>query len=116
MTDQAQELVDEQAYSWLEMHKKSALSYLILKALACQPMWSKDLEQWITAKTGWTVTEKGLYRVLRRLQKQGSIVHTAATAPRTGAERKVYRLTPEGEALLAAIQAELSYIQCIRDV
>jgi len=47
-----QELVDEQAYSWTEMHKKSALSYLVLAALQKQPMWSKELEKYITNTTG----------------------------------------------------------------
>jgi DNA-binding PadR family transcriptional regulator len=110
MDDESQELVDEQAYSWLEMHKKSALSFLVLCALERQEMWSLDLARWITDKTGWTITEKGIYRVLRRMQKQGSIRFTTKPAARTGAERKVYRITPEGSALLSAIRQELSYI------
>ncbi len=112
MNDESQELVDEQAYSWLEMHKKSALSsYLVLHALENKTMWSKDLTQWITHTTGWTITEKGLYRMLRRMQKQGSIVFSSEAAARTGAERKVYRMTPEGRGLLRAMQNELSYLE-----
>ena len=111
MTDESRELIDEQSYSWLEMHKKSALSFLVLSALEKEPMWSKDLTQWITRTTGWTITEKGLYRVLRRMQKQGNIIFSLEAAARTGAERKVYQVTPEGKALLVIMRGELAYIE-----
>lgn len=110
MTAINQELVDEQAYSWTEMHKKSALSYLILIALQKQSMWSKELEQYITSTASWGISERALYRVLNRMQKQGSIEYKAEAAERTGAERKVYAISPEGEALLAAIKGELTYL------
>lgn len=105
-----QELVDEQAYSWTEIHKKSALSYLILAALQKQPMWSKELEKYITTTTGWSISERALYRVLNRMYKQGSIGFTAESAERTGADRKVYVISPEGKALFAAMQDELAYL------
>lgn len=111
MNDELQELVDEQAYSWLEMHKKSALAYLVLCALDKDAMWSKDLALWITKMTDWAITERSLYRVLRRMQKQGSIAFSSETAARTGAERKVYRMTPEGKALLLTMRSELSYLR-----
>ena len=105
-----QELVDEQAYSWTEMHKKSALSYLILAALQKQPMWSKELEKYIATTTGWSISERALYRVLNRMHMQGSVEFTAESAERTGAERKVYAISPEGSALLAAMRSELKYL------
>jgi len=110
MSTAAQELVDEQVYSWTEMHKKSAISFLVLNALASKTMWSKDLEEWIRTTTGWNISERSLYRVLRRMQKQGSIHFVAESVARTGAERKVYATTPEGRALLAAIRKELYYL------
>lgn len=105
-----QELVDEQAYSWTEMHKKSALSYLILAALKKQPMWSKELEEYIVSITGWSISERALYRVLNRMHKQGSIEFTTESAERTGADRKVYDISAEGKALLAAMHNELTYL------
>ena len=105
-----QELVDEQAYSWTEMHKKSALSYLILTALQKKSMWSKELERYIAKTTAWNISDRALYRVLNRMQKQGSIEYTSEAAERTGAERKVYDISPEGGALLSAMQGELAYI------
>lgn len=105
-----QDLVDEQVYSWTEMHKKSALSFLILKALSTKAMWSKEVENWVKSKTGWEVSERGFYRVLNRMQKQGNVEFSFISAERTGADRKVYSLTPEGAALMRSIQDELKYI------
>lgn len=99
-----QDLVDEQAYSWTEIHKKSALSYVILTALQKHSMWSKELEKYITEITGWSISERALYRVLNRMHKQGSIEFTAESAERTGADRKVYAISPEGSALLTAMK------------
>lgn len=110
MISAEQELVEEQAYAWVENHKKSALSYLILKALSTKSMWSKDIETWVKNKSGWDISERGLYRVLSRMQKQGSIEFSSISAERTGADRKVYSLTPEGTALMKTIQGELKYI------
>lgn len=105
-----QDLVDEQAYSWTEMHKKSAVSFLVLAALATKNMWSKDIESWIKNMAGWEMSERSLYRVLRRMEKQGSIEFTTEPVARTGVERKVFTITPEGEAILKSIRNELSYL------
>ncbi len=107
-----QELVDEQIYSWTEMHKKSAVSFLILSALKTKNMWSKELVKWVQSTAGWELTEHSLYRILRRMQKQGTIqqLHVESVAG-TGAERKIYALTTEGKAILAGMKQELSYLE-----
>lgn len=110
MQTSSQELVDEQAYSWTEMHKKSAVSFLILNALKTKDMWSKDLEQWIRNIAGWDLSERSLYRILRRMEKQGTIQYKAEAAARTGAERKVYTITADGMSLLDAMKSELRYL------
>lgn len=110
MTTLNQDLVDEQIYSWTEMYKKSALSYLILTALNSHQMWSKEIEQYIATNTKWSISERALYRVLNRMHKQGSIEYSSTPAERTGADRKVYTITSEGSALLAAMKSELDYL------
>lgn len=105
-----QDLVDEQVYSWTEMYKKSAISFLVLAALATKNMWSKDIGGWIRQTSGWEMSERSLYRVLRRMEKQGSIEFTTEPVARTGAERKVFALTSEGEAILNSVRKELSYL------
>ncbi|MFZ1249154.1 MAG: PadR family transcriptional regulator [Candidatus Saccharimonadales bacterium] len=110
MDEPSQELVDEQVYNWVEMHKKSALSFLVLLCLENNTLWSRDIEKYIRQHTGWTVTERGLYRVLSRLQRQGSIEFVAMPTVRTGAERKMYTITTEGRALLVAMKQTLQYL------
>ena len=110
MDEASQELVDEQVYNWVEMHKKSALSFLVLLCLEKNTLWSKEIEECIHHRTGWNITERGLYRVLHRLQKQGSIEFMATPAVRTGAERKMYTITAEGSALLESMKQSLRYI------
>lgn len=111
MNSSSQELVDELAFLWLEMHKKSALTYLVLTALSDQTLWAKELAAWITDKSGWSIHERALYRILQRLEKQGVIMHTTKAAKRTGADRKIYTITPEGKELLAVLQNELQYLK-----
>ena len=48
----------------------------------------------ITSTTGWHITERGLYRNLKRLQASGLLRSTDVDAPRTGAKRKELSLTP----------------------
>lgn len=104
------ELVDELVHSWLEVHKKSALSYLILRLLKAEKLWSKDIEMRLRELTGWKLTEKSLYRTLRRMKQQGTIEFESVEAERTGATRKVYSLTPEGEEVLKQMKQHLSYV------
>jgi DNA-binding PadR family transcriptional regulator len=104
------ELVDELTYSWLEMHKKSALTYLVLVALSEQELWAKDLEKWINTVTDWSINEHALYRVLRRLEQQGVIIFRTEPVKRSGAERKIFATTDEGRSLLKQIRNELQYL------
>jgi PadR family transcriptional regulator PadR len=110
MNEEQTELIDEQVYSWLEVHKKSALSYVILSALSKREMWSQELTEWIIDKTGWSVTEKGLYRLLRRMQQADTIDFRQITAKRTGAKRNVFFITPNGKLVLSKIVEQLKYL------
>ena len=109
-----QELLDEYVFAWVEVHKKSALTFLVLRALQDGAVWSQDIGVMIQKQTGWIVTERGLYRLLRRLHKQGLIDFFSESAPRTGAERKIYQLTQEGGVFLDAIRHQTSYLSACR--
>lgn len=115
MESSSQELVEELTYSWLEMHKKSALTYLVLRACANNSLWSKELEGWINEKTGWSIHDRALYRMLRRLEHQGLISHRRESALRTGADRKVYSITREGSAILKIMDKELRYLYVLQN-
>jgi PadR family transcriptional regulator, regulatory protein PadR len=116
MDDANQELVEEYLSSWTETHKKSALLYVILAILKDQPMWARDIQNKINDITGWDTTERGLYRSLQRMEKQGLLEHVKQNANRTGADRKIYKITALGQSLFIEITNETKYLQKIADV
>ena len=105
------EYVQEQLYSWLEMHKKSALTQLVLQSLESKARWSGEIAEWLAALTEWDISEKSLYRTLRRMVKNELITFTLTEAERTGASRKTYELTSDGKLLLSGMKQELSYLR-----
>jgi DNA-binding PadR family transcriptional regulator len=110
MNNSSNELVDELAYSWLEVHKKSALTYLVLIALSEKELWATDIVKWVNEVTDWSINEHALYRVLRRLEHQGVIVFRTEQAKRSGAERKIFATTDDGKELIRQMRGELQYL------
>jgi DNA-binding PadR family transcriptional regulator len=110
MDDANQEILEEYVSSWVEMHKKSALQFVILYILSVEPLWAKDVQARVAVMTDWQITERGLYRLLQRMEKQGLLEHVKQDAPKTGADRKIYRLTHLGESLLHEMSGELQYL------
>ena len=106
--DESAEWVAERIDSWVETYKKAMLTPIVLALVArSQPTVISDLTEDITALTGWQITERGLYRTVRRLQDSGLLSSTSGDAPRTGAKRKVISLTALGEQLLDGVQQNL---------
>ncbi|WP_166980398.1 helix-turn-helix transcriptional regulator [Paramicrobacterium fandaimingii] len=66
-----------------------------------------ELSGHIAEATGWRLTERGLYRTVKRLQDSGLLSSEELDAPRTGAKRKVLVLTALGFGLLSGIDANL---------
>lgn len=93
-----QAIVDQ----WSEIHKRSAVAYLIMLGLKHRPSWSAELLQFIDDATGghWGVDERSLYRALRRLEKTELVTHGEVAAAGTGAKRKVFQLTASGLRVL----------------
>lgn len=113
MDDASQEILEEYLNSWVETHKKSALLFIILRILSDHSLWAKDVQTKITKVTDWQITERGLYRSLQRMEKQGLLEHVKQNAPKTGADRKIYQLTDLGRSLLREISNELRYLEKI---
>lgn len=113
MDDASQEILEEYLNSWVETHKKSALLFIILRILSDQSLWARDVQTKITELTGWQITERGLYRSLQRMEKQGLLEHVKQSAAKTGADRKIYKLTDLGQSLLRDISRELQYLDGI---
>ena len=103
-----QEWVEAKVESWVETYKKSMLTPVILRAVADrQPVTVAGVAESVASLTGWSITERGLYRTLKRLQDTGLLYGVDVDAPRTGAKRKELSLTPLGAQFLAGITASL---------
>lgn len=103
-----EEWVEARVESWVDTYKKSMLTPVILRAVAdSQPVTVAGVAAAVAATTGWQITERSLYRSLKRLQDTGLLHSTEVDAPRTGAKRKELSLTGLGSQFLAGITASL---------
>lgn len=107
-TPEEQEWLDHRVDSWVETYKKSMLTPVTLSLVAThQPAEISTIAEAVTAATGWQITERGLYRTIKRLQDSDLLQSTAVDAPRTGAKRKLLSLTPLGASFLSEIKGNL---------
>lgn len=98
------ELRQELVSRWADVHKKSMTTLLVMVALGQRAMWSQELAIWLNEVAGWSFSERSLYRTLQRMADVGLIEFAKANAPKTGADRKVYRLTNLGRAVARDIK------------
>jgi DNA-binding PadR family transcriptional regulator len=105
MHGELEEYLNELAYNWSETFKKSMATYVILSILAKESSWSKEIHKAIKSVTNskLSLDEKSLHRSLRRLEKYGLINHEKRGGKKTGAERKVYSITEDGQKFLDLI-------------
>lgn len=110
MKDESEEWLDELVRNWTEVYKKSLTTLELLRAVAeLAPAPANVIGERITQTTGWRLTERGLYRTLRRLTSLGLLRLEEVAAPRTGAKRKDYSLTTLGTAYLARIEGVVDH-------
>ena len=103
-----QEWIDHRVDTWVETYKKSMLTPVTLSLVAThQPAEISTIAEAVTAATGWQITERGLYRTIKRLQDSGFLESSAGDAPRTGAKRKLLSLTSLGASYLSGIKDNL---------
>lgn len=101
------EWVAELTLSWVEVYKRSATTLALLRILRDHgPAPAAEIAPLFTEATGWSITERGLYRTLRRLAETGALAVERVDVARTGAKRQDFRLTAVGAAYLAGIEAE----------
>ncbi|PID31168.1 hypothetical protein CSA80_04060 [Candidatus Saccharibacteria bacterium] len=112
MFDEQADLAHEIVDRWVENHKKSMTTFLILLALSAHPMWAGELHRWLERVAGWSLTERGLHRVLQRMTNLGLIAYSRAESPKSGADRKVYAMTDFGRTVAQDIKtAGLVYVK-----
>ncbi|MDN6330480.1 MAG: PadR family transcriptional regulator [Brachybacterium sp.] len=102
------EWAEELARSWVEVYKKSATTLALLRIIRRHgPLAAAGISPRFTETTGWTLTDRGLYRTLRRLADSGVLTSAKVEVARTGAKRQDFSLTPVGRAYLERIEREL---------
>lgn len=107
-TPEEREWIDHRVETWVETYKKSMLTPITLSLVAThQPAEISTIAEAVTSATGWQITERGLYRTIKRLQDSGFLQSTAVDAPRTGAKRKLLSLTALGASYLSGIKNNL---------
>lgn len=112
MLSEQDELAAEIVERWVETHKKSMTMFVVLVALSSQPMWSRELDQWLRKNLNFELTERGLHRTLQRMTNLDLIAYTKDRSPKSGADRKVYRITEFGTRIARSIKdSGLSYLQ-----
>lgn len=106
--EESEEWLADKIDSWIETYKKSMLIPVILSIVRShQPAGITTVAEAVARSSRWHVTERGLYRTIKRLQDSGLIVSTAVDAPRTGAKRKDLSLTLLGQRYLEGITSNL---------
>lgn len=102
------EWVEELAGSWIEVYKKSATTLVLLRIISQQgPIPAQEIHTVFEAETGWSITERGLYRTLKRLASLSLLAITPVSVPGTGAKRKDFTVTPAGTLYLERITESL---------
>lgn len=105
---ESDEWLDELVGTWTEMYKKSMVTLTILREVAAAGLASVDeVAVAFGQTTGWTITERGLYRTMRRLASSGVLATVEVDVPRTGAKRKNFELTDFGKRYLERLEVEL---------
>ena len=104
---ESEEWIDELVDRWTEVYKKSMTTLVLLRVVRdIGPADASAIEPGVARATGWSLTERGVYRTIRRLASSGLLSTHELPAPRTGAKRKVYELTALGLRYLQRIEAE----------
>lgn len=102
------EWAEELAASWIEVYKKSATTLTLLRIIRSHgPIPAADIQVQFEKQTGWSITERGLYRTLRRLASLDLLAVNPVRTPGTGAKRKDFTLTPAGKLYLERITENL---------
>ncbi len=93
--------VDELLKNWEEVYKKGLLTFWILLFLHERPAYAYEMSTAITELSQGMVSadEKSMYRALNRYESLG-IVRSELEQSSLGPQRRYYRLTEVGLALL----------------
>ncbi|WP_129661283.1 helix-turn-helix transcriptional regulator [Rothia uropygialis] len=108
LSSEDQEWVEELTANWIEVYKKSATTLALLRIVRDYGrLPAPAIRNEFVRATGWSVTERGFYRTLKRLADSGALSIRKVDIARTGAKRHDFELTPLGHNYLRNIEQEL---------
>lgn len=97
LTPAQAEWADELTISWVAAFKKSATTLALLEIVHEHgPVPAAEISRHLEQRTGWTLTERGLYRTLRRLADSEVLQIIPVEVARTGVRRHDFQLTDVG--------------------
>jgi PadR family transcriptional regulator PadR len=104
--NESEEWLDELVASWFEVYKKSATTLILLRIIDTQgPVSAPEIGVELERRSGWTLTERGLYRTLKRLASSDLLLVDTVPVARTGLRRNEFSLNDFGRRYLARIEA-----------
>lgn len=105
---ESEEWLSELVESWTAVYKKSMTTVVLLRVIGEHgPVGVGVVAAEFAGATDWQITERGLYRTLRRLAASGLLETTEEAASRTGAMRKLFQLTSLGRNYLDEVESKI---------
>ena len=102
---ESQEWLEQLVTQWNEVYKKSMATLVLLQIIrSSAPASIETIAPDLGTATGWEMSERALYRTLRRLAGNGLLATREESVPRTGAKRKCYELTDLGSEFLDRVE------------
>ncbi|MFV0316573.1 MAG: hypothetical protein ACK5O2_06380, partial [Microthrixaceae bacterium] len=72
LPSETDEWLAELAEQWVEIYKRSMTTLVLLEIVGdTAPAAAGEIQPEFVGRTGWSITERGLYRTLRRLASDG---------------------------------------------
>ena len=90
--------------NWTNQLRKGVLELCILNDIRNRKMYGYEIVRRLRKIDGLIISEGAIYPILSRLRRQG-LVETSIQESAEGPARKYYKLTPEGEKMVAQMNA-----------
>ncbi len=94
---------------WLTQLRKGLVEFVVLILLRRREAYGYQILEELDRAPAFQITESTLYPVLARLTRDGALAVRIEKSP-YGPPRRYYRLTAEGQRLLAEMQAHWSLV------
>ena len=90
--------------NWTNQLRKGVLELCILNDIRNRKMYGYEIVRRLRKIDGLIISEGAIYPILSRLKRQG-LVETSIQESAEGPARKYYKLTEEGEEMIAQMNA-----------